>query len=50
MKDLSLNAPLTVTLRAGEWLWLLGWLSGAGPSGDDQICQQVYNQVQGAID
>lgn len=45
-KDVLLSQPITVTLRASEWYWLLGLIAaidctGAGNSTIDKIVDQV---------
>lgn len=45
MKDVLLSTRITVTLRAGEWYWLLGLLAALGDvqnSTIDKIIDQVY--------
>ena len=49
MKDISLNTPLPVTLRAGDWLWILGLLSTAANAGDNPILDRLYAQVMEVI-
>lgn len=45
MKDVKLADPITVTLKAGEWWWLLGLLSFAANQGENNTLDKLYAQI-----
>jgi hypothetical protein len=48
MRDISMVEPVAVTLRAGEWAWLLGYLAATG--GESEVLDRLYAQIMKASD
>jgi hypothetical protein len=49
MKDISMREPLTITLFAGEWAWLLGYLA-ALPDSSAPVVDKLYEQIMEVTD
>ena len=50
MNDTKLRDPLEVTLRAGEWFWLLGALAQIVGQGENDVVDKLVSQVMDAVD
>jgi hypothetical protein len=50
VKDISMITPVTVTLRAAEWAWLLGLLSSVANQGDVEVLDKLYAQIMEATE
>lgn len=42
-QDMPISQPISITLKVGEWLWLLGYMSSYG--GENDILDKLYGQV-----
>jgi hypothetical protein len=45
MTTVNLAAPVTVTLKAAEWYWLLGALACLSGQGQSRVLDNLYDQI-----
>ena len=48
MSETQLSAPVTVTLKAAEWYWLLGVLAYIANQGESRVLDNLYDQIMRA--
>lgn len=50
MKEILITHPVAVTLRIGEWYWLLGLLTSISSQGENRTLDKLYDQIMQATE
>lgn len=50
MKDVPITTPITVTLKAAEWYWLLGQACSGSSQDDIEVLDKIYAQIFAVTD